>query len=82
MPLHEYGIRRKYCSSQGTHGFHLPTGTSTGTRLGTDHGIRVYCSGLGFPYALVGTCFVEAVSVCVYLRKCTLTLNVYELCVK
>ena len=32
-----YGTRRKYCNSQGTHGFRLPIGTSTGTRLGTDH---------------------------------------------
>ena len=46
----------KYCNNQGTHGFCLSTGTLTGTRLGTDHGTQVYCSGLGFPYASFGTC--------------------------
>ena len=58
-----YSTRRKYCNRQGTHGFRLPIGTSTGTRLGTDHGTG-YCSGLGFPYVFFVTCFVEPVSVC------------------
>ena len=46
-----YGTRRKYCNNQGTHAFRLPMGTSTGARLGTDHGIRVlFGSGVSMSY--------------------------------